>query len=60
MNFCIYGASSDNIAEIYKTGAEALGRIMAERGHTLIFGGGASGVLGAAARGVYSCKGRLV
>lgn len=52
MNICVYGAASDSIAEIYKKEGEALGEEMARRGHALIFGGGASGMMGAAARGV--------
>ena len=53
MNLCLYGASSENINEIYKKEVQHLGRLMAGRGHALIFGGGASGLMGAAARGVF-------
>lgn len=60
MNLCLYGASSENINEIYKTEVEKLGRLMAQRGHALIFGGGASGLMGAAARGVFSENGKII
>ena len=60
MNLCLYGASSDNIDEIYKNAAEALGKALAKCGHSLIFGGGAAGLMGAAARGVFSEKGSLI
>ena len=60
MNLCLYGASSENINEIYKKEVERLGRLMARQGHTLIFGGGASGLMGAAARGVYSENGKII
>lgn len=52
MNICVYGAASDNIADVYKNAGEQLGEEMARRGHALIFGGGAAGMMGASARGV--------
>ena len=33
---------------------------MAERGHSLVFGGGANGLMGAVARGVYNKKGYIM
>ena len=60
MNLCLYGASSENINEIYKKEVQLLGRLMAGRGHALIFGGGASGLMGAAARGVFSGGGKII
>lgn len=51
MNICIYGASSDNISAEYITACEMLGREIAKRGHAIVFGGGARGLMGAAARG---------
>ena len=60
MNICVYGAASDEIAEIFKTAGEALGEAMAIRGHSLIFGGGASGLMGATARGMSRSGGRIV
>lgn len=52
MNICVYGAASDSIGAIYKKAGEQLGEEMARRGHALIFGGGAAGMMGAAARGM--------
>lgn len=60
MNICIYGASSDIIDREYIAEGEKLGRILAERGHTLIFGGGNGGLMGAAARGFYEKGGKIV
>lgn len=54
MKICVYGASSTTIDKSYITDGEKLGVKMAERGHSLIFGGGANGLMGAVARGVYS------
>ena len=51
MNITVYGAASDSIADIYKQAGEELGEELARRGHNLIFGGGASGMMGATARG---------
>lgn len=60
MNICLYGASSSTIAKSYINPTEELGAKIAERGHTLIYGGGAAGLMGAAARGVYSRGGEII
>ena len=52
MKICVYGASSDIIDKEFITEGELLGEKMAKRGHSLVFGGGASGLMGAVARGV--------
>lgn len=60
MKICIYGASSRTLDEIYYTEAEKLGVLMAQRGHSLVFGGGAQGLMGAVARGVHSEGGEIL
>ena len=60
MNICVFGASSNESDPAFFALAEALGRAMAERGHTLVFGGGERGLMGAAARGAASRGGRIV
>ena len=60
MNICVYGASSSDIDKSFITAAENLGKSMAKRSHTLIFGAGAEGIMGAAARGVASCGGKVI
>ncbi len=60
MNICIYGASSNEIDKIYIDKVEALGALLAKKGHTLIFGGGGNGVMGASARGVHSENGKII
>lgn len=52
MKICLYGASSNDIPKIYIETVEKLGETMAKRGHSLVFGGGANGLMGAAARGI--------
>ena len=60
MKICVYGASSNAIARHFIEAGEALGRAMAKRGHSLVFGGGASGMMGAAARGMTECGGEII
>ena len=60
MKICLYGASSNNIDKTYIDATEKLGEEMAKRGHTLIYGGGAAGVMGAAARGAPKGGGKIV
>ncbi len=60
MKICLYGASSNEIDNAYIKATEKLGEELARRGHTLIFGGGAAGLMGAAARGATKGKGEIV
>ena len=60
MHICMYGASSDQIDPHYIAATEQLGVKMAERGHALVFGGGAAGLMGAAARGMTSRGGQII
>lgn len=52
MRICVYGAASNSIDRIYLEKVEELGLEMTRRGHSLVFGGGANGLMGAVARGV--------
>lgn len=54
MNICIYGSASNDIAKKYIERTENLSVMLAKRGHSLVFGGGANGLMGAAARGFHS------
>ena len=60
MKICVFGASSRDLEQGYFDEAFALGAELARRGHTIVFGGGASGLMGAAARGAKSQGGRLI
>lgn len=51
MVICIYGAASNVIDVKYIEAVEALGEKLAKKGHGLVYGGGAEGLMGAAARG---------
>ncbi|MBD9010709.1 MAG: TIGR00730 family Rossman fold protein [Clostridiales bacterium] len=60
MNICVYGASSDAIDREYITTVEKMGEEMASRGHNLVYGAGAQGLMGAAARGVTKGGGKII
>lgn len=60
MRICVFGAASTQIDESYVTAVEYLGEKMAQRGHSLVFGAGASGLMGATARGVHKGGGEVV
>ena len=60
MKICVYGAASSLIDESFIKKGEELGRKIAERGHSLVFGGGNNGMMGAPARGVYEKGGHIL
>ncbi|MBS6614254.1 MAG: TIGR00730 family Rossman fold protein [Anaerotruncus sp.] len=60
MNVCIFGASSDFIDKKYIKSAYDLGASLAKKGHGLVFGGGACGVMGASARGFHENGGYIL
>lgn len=60
MHICLYGASSEHIGKNYLDAAYAFGQLLAAHGHTLVYGGGAQGVMGAAARGVTAGGGSIL
>ncbi len=60
MNICVYGASSNAIDKEYITEVEKMGEEMAKRGHTLVYGAGAQGLMGAAARGMSKNGGGII
>ena len=60
MELCLFGAASETVPAVYITETEMLGEAMAARGHSLLFGGGSTGMMGAAARGVHRYGGRIV
>lgn len=60
MNICLYGASSNEIDKSYIEKTEVLGEKLGDRGHSLVYGGGANGLMGAAARGVVKGGGKVI
>lgn len=43
---CVYCGSSDHVSEHYLEAASRLGKALADRGHSLVYGGGATGLMG--------------
>lgn len=60
MNICCYGAASNELDKEYEIKTEKLGETLASRGHSLIFGGGKSGMMGAVARGADKMGGKII
>ena len=59
MVICVFGASGKDIGAMYIERTEALCEALARRGHSLIFGGGQNGLMGAAARGFKNGNGEI-
>lgn len=60
MKICVFGAASSVIDNDFKIKVEELGKVMAQRGHSLVFGGGANGLMGAVADGVHGAGGHIL
>ncbi|MBR0381368.1 MAG: TIGR00730 family Rossman fold protein [Eubacterium sp.] len=60
LTICMYGAASDRIDPVYFKKTRALGREIAGRKHRLIYGGGASGLMGACAEGCQEVNGTVI
>ncbi|WP_294007394.1 TIGR00730 family Rossman fold protein [uncultured Methanobrevibacter sp.] len=60
MRICLYGSGSRKIDEIYTDVAYELGTLIAQKGHTLVFGGGNTGMMGACAHGVHDNNGKSI
>lgn len=58
-NVCIFGASCSSIDKRYTDDAYAFGALIAQNGYGMVFGGGDTGVMGAAARGASSQGGHI-
>lgn len=60
MKICVYGAASSEIDRNFVEAGEELGRKMVDHGHSLVFGGGRNGMMGAVARGVVEKEGKII
>ncbi len=60
LKICVYGASSQSIEPKYIEPVRELGREIARRGHSLVFGGGGTGLMGAVANGVHDEQGEIL
>jgi uncharacterized protein (TIGR00730 family) len=59
-SICVYCASSENIDQRYRAAAASVGTVLANRGITLVFGGGRVGLMGEAARAARAKGGKVV
>lgn len=57
---CVYCAASNDIDRAYFSAAAQLGRLIAEHGDHLVYGGGSVGLMGEVARAVKTHGGRVV
>lgn len=57
---CVYCSSSDALDAAYFDAATALGTAIAASDHTLIFGGGRTGLMGTVARSVQASGGQVI
>lgn len=60
MRICVYGGASNTVCDSFIEKTEELGRQMAKRGHNMVYGAGANGMMGAAARGCKECGGHII
>lgn len=60
MNIAVYSASSNQLPEQYYAAAYRLGEIMAEKGHTLVYGDGGIGIMGKIADGILNAGGKCI
>ncbi|MCS6994565.1 MAG: TIGR00730 family Rossman fold protein [Anaerolineales bacterium] len=59
-SICVYCGSSDSIHPAYKQAGRQMGRVLAENGIRLIFGGGKTGIMGAVADGALEAGGEVI
>lgn len=59
MVICMYGSGVDLIDQKYVLAVEKLGELIAKKNHSLIYGGGGSGLMGAIARGCHEAGGEV-
>ena len=60
MRLCVYGAASSSINQEFIDKVEQFGFQLAKKGHSLVFGAGKNGLMGATARGVKRCGGHIL
>lgn len=58
-SICVYCGSADGVNGLYRTAAAAFGRLLAESGIRLVYGGGSVGLMGIIARSVLEHGGKV-
>jgi uncharacterized protein (TIGR00730 family) len=59
-SICVFCGSSDSVHSDYKTAAYQLGKLLAEKGIRLVYGGGKTGLMGAVANGAVKAGGEVI
>jgi len=59
-SICVFCGSADAVHSDYKSAASTMGRILAESGIRLIYGGGKTGLMGSVADGALSAGGEVI
>lgn len=60
MNICVFCSSSNHIDDYYKQEAFQLGKMIAERKDTLVYGGATGGLMDSVAEGAHSNNGEII
>jgi cytokinin riboside 5'-monophosphate phosphoribohydrolase len=60
VRICVFCSSSDAVDQVFIDAASEMGKLIAQGGHSLVFGGGRVGLMGAVARGVHAGGGKVV
>ena len=60
MKICVFCSSSDAVDPTYFAAATHMGELIGTEGHTLVYGGGKVGMMGAVARAVHLSGGRVI
>lgn len=59
LTICVYCASSTQINPLYFEATERLGKILAEAGHAVVFGGGSTGLMGKLADSMLAANAKI-
>mgnify|MGYP003549140282 CR=1 FL=1 len=56
MNICVYCSSSDQVRDEFKQQATEFGKWLADKNHTLVYGGATGGLMSAVAQGASEAR----
>lgn len=60
MKIAVFCSSSEQVPEIYRQAATHLGSLIAQHGHSLVFGGNHCGLMGCVADGAQAANGEII
>ncbi|MDR2802133.1 MAG: TIGR00730 family Rossman fold protein [Prevotellaceae bacterium] len=60
MKICVFCASSAKVAPVFFEAAKTVARVIAAGGHTIVYGGGAVGLMGALADAALACHAKVI